>query len=86
MADPSLPPSNAATGNAAPNAHCQLARLPEELISNISLRLQSDDVFALRQTCVDIERKTLHEWAKEYFAQKVSCSPNAESTQADHHL
>ncbi|PPJ56135.1 hypothetical protein CBER1_02043 [Cercospora berteroae] len=70
MADPSLPPSNAATGNGAPNAHCQLARLPEELISNISLRLQSDDVFALRQTCVDIERKTLHEWAKEYFAQK----------------
>ncbi|KAM3415557.1 hypothetical protein BST61_g9078 [Cercospora zeina] len=73
MADSSLAPRSAATAtwNALPNADCKLARLPEELLTNISLRLQSDDIFALRQACRDIERKTLHEFAKEYFQEKA---------------
>ena len=47
-----------------------LEDLPEELVSNISLRLWSDDVQSLRLTCRDLERKTLHEWATEYFSEK----------------
>lgn len=35
----------------------RLAALPEELLSNISIKLGSDDVFSLRLTCRDIEAK-----------------------------
>lgn len=48
-----------------------LKDLPEELVSNISLRLWSDDVQALRLTCKTLEQKTLHEWATEYFSKKA---------------
>lgn len=40
---------------AAPKS--RLAALPEELLSNISVRLGSDDIFSLRLTCRDIEAK-----------------------------
>lgn len=53
------------------NAASSLAMLPEELLINISIKLQSDDIFSLRQTCRDIETKSLHEFAKEYFSEKV---------------
>lgn len=52
-------------------ARPNLRDLPEELVSNISLRLWSDDVQALRLTCKALEEKTLHEWATEYFTEKA---------------
>lgn len=48
-----------------------LQDLPEELVSNISLRLWSDDVQALRLTCRALEKKILYEWATEYFSEKA---------------
>lgn len=47
-----------------------LKDLPEELVSNIALRLWSDDIQALRLTCKDLEAKTLHDFATEYFSEK----------------
>ena len=48
----------------------RLAELPEELISNISIKLGVDDVFALRLTCKSLEAGSLHEFATEYFSHK----------------
>ncbi|KAF2171931.1 hypothetical protein M409DRAFT_18162 [Zasmidium cellare ATCC 36951] len=45
-------------------------KLPEELVSNIACKLGSDDLFALRLTCRDLENKSLHEFATEYFGSK----------------
>lgn len=42
---------------ASNNAASRLATLPEELLSNISIKLGSDDIFALRLTCRDVEAK-----------------------------
>lgn len=64
-------PSADDSDNTSPNAGSLLAMLPEELLINISIKLQSDDIFSLRQTCRDIETKSLHEFAKEYFTEKV---------------
>lgn len=47
-----------------------LATLPEELVSNIAVKLGSDDIFSLRLTCRDLEAKCLHEFATEYFVRK----------------
>ena len=47
-----------------------LADLAEELVSNISIKLGSDDVFAFRLTCKSLERKSFHEFAVEYFSDK----------------
>ena len=72
MADARTPaPSAGDSDNTSLNAGSQLAMLPEELLINISIKLQSDDIFSLRQTCRDIETKSLHEFAKEYFTEKV---------------
>jgi hypothetical protein len=54
-----------------PNVESRLASLPEELLSNISIKLGSDDICAFRLTCKDVEVKTGHEFAKEYFSEKV---------------
>lgn len=59
------------TGSLSSNAGSLLAMLPEELLINISIKLQSDDIFALRQTCRAIETKSLHEFANEFFTEKV---------------
>lgn len=48
-----------------------LQDLPEELVSNIALRLWSDDVQSLRLTCKALEAKTLHDFALEYFSDKA---------------
>lgn len=48
----------------------KITDLPEELISNIAGRLFSDDVAAFRLTCKTLERKSLHEFATEYFHEK----------------
>lgn len=56
---------------AVTTAKPNLQDLPEELVSNISHRLWSDDVHALRLTCKALEGKTLHEWATEYFTEKA---------------
>lgn len=52
-------------------ARPNLKDLPEELVSNISLRLWSEDVQALRLTCKALEEKTLHDFASEYFSEKA---------------
>ena len=52
-------------------ANPNLKDLPEELVSNISLRLWSDDIQALRLTCKALEQKTLFEWATEYFSERA---------------
>lgn len=52
------------------NASSRLATLPEELLSQIAVKLGSDDIAALRLTCKDVEVKSLHEFATEYFAAK----------------
>ena len=48
----------------------RLSELPEELISNISIKLGSDDVFAFRLTCKALQQRSFHEFANEYFSQK----------------
>lgn len=45
--------------------------LPEELITNISLRLAADDVSAFRLTCSALQQKSFHEFAREYFSSKA---------------
>lgn len=52
------------------NASSRLATLPEELLSQVAVKLGSDDIAALRLTCKDVEAKSLHEFATEYFAAK----------------
>ena len=52
------------------NTTCTLAKLPEELLSNIAAKLGSSGIFAFRLTCKDIEEKTFHEFAREYFSVK----------------
>lgn len=48
----------------------KLDELPEELVSNISVRLHADDISALRLTCRALEHKSFHEFATEYFQEK----------------
>ncbi|KAK5172049.1 uncharacterized protein LTR77_003686 [Saxophila tyrrhenica] len=48
----------------------RLEGMPEELMSNISIKLGSDDIFNFRLTCRSIEHKTFHEFANEYFNSK----------------
>ena len=48
----------------------RLAALPEELISNISMRLDIDDLSNLRLTCRAIETKSFFAFATEYFSGK----------------
>lgn len=48
----------------------ELSELPEELISNIACRLDSDDKFALRLTCRALDEKSFHEFAAEHFSKK----------------
>ena len=45
--------------------------LPEELVSNIAVRLGCDDFAAFRLTCRTIEAKSFHEFATEHFAAKA---------------
>ena len=49
----------------------RLDELPEELVSNIVLKLDSDSSFAFRLTCRALEHGSLHEWASEYFSSKA---------------
>lgn len=49
----------------------RLEELPEELVSNIVVKLDSDSSFAFRLTCRALEQKSLHEWASEYFSHKA---------------
>jgi hypothetical protein len=49
----------------------RLDELPEELVSNIVVKLDSDSSFAFRLTCRVLEHRSLHEWASEYFGQKA---------------
>lgn len=55
---------------AGPRVAPHLPTLPEELVSNISLKLGSDDIFAFRLTCRALEQKSFHEFATEYFKEK----------------
>ncbi|TKA32534.1 hypothetical protein B0A50_01642 [Salinomyces thailandicus] len=48
----------------------RLDGLPEELVSNIAMKLGSDDVFALRLSCKSLQAKSFHEFATEYFTEK----------------
>ncbi|KAK3701701.1 hypothetical protein LTR37_015354 [Vermiconidia calcicola] len=48
----------------------KLDALPEELISNVCVKLGSDDIFAFRLTCKALEAKSFHEFATEYYHQK----------------
>ena len=48
----------------------RLAALPEELISNIALRMDIDDLSNLRLTCRTIETKSFFSFATEYFSGK----------------
>nr|POF15506.1 hypothetical protein CFP56_48701 [Quercus suber] len=52
------------------NVASRLAALPGEIVSNIAGRLGSDDFFCLRLTCRDLEAKSLHTFAVEYFSCK----------------
>lgn len=67
-------PAAAASGDTAikkkANGGKIFIKLPEELVSNIACKLGSDDLFALRLTCRDLEAKSLHEFGTEYFAAK----------------
>jgi len=49
----------------------RLQCLPEELLSNIVLRLDCDDACALRLTCKAIAAKTLHDFGHEFFTEKA---------------
>ena len=49
----------------------RLDELPEELISNIAVKLDTDSSYSFRLTCKALEAKSLHEWATEYFAHKA---------------
>lgn len=49
----------------------RLDECPEELVSNIIVKLDSDSSFAFRLTCRALEHKSLHEWASEYFHSKA---------------
>ncbi|KAK5113658.1 hypothetical protein LTR62_003285 [Meristemomyces frigidus] len=49
----------------------RLDMLPEELVSNISHRLDYDDLIALRLVNRAIEAKSFHEFATEYFTAKA---------------
>ena len=53
------------------NSMSKLAQLPEELVSNISIKLGSDDIFAFRLTCKALEQKSFHEFATEYYHSKA---------------
>ncbi|CAK3884804.1 Hypothetical predicted protein [Lecanosticta acicola] len=52
------------------NAASRLATLPEELLSSIAVKLGCDDICHLRLTCRDVEAKSQHEFAMEYFSAK----------------
>nr|POE77728.1 hypothetical protein CFP56_09371 [Quercus suber] len=52
------------------NLASRLAALPGEIVSNIGGRLGSDDFFSFRLTCRDVEAKSLHTFAMEYFSCK----------------
>lgn len=47
-----------------------LVDLPEELVSNITIRLGVDDKCALRLACRVLEVKSFHEFATEHFSEK----------------
>lgn len=49
----------------------KLTDIPEELVSNIAARLYADDNAAFRLTCRTLEKKSFHEFGKEYFSQKA---------------
>jgi hypothetical protein len=51
-------------------ASSRLVELPEELVSNISVKLGSDDIYSFRLTCKVLEQKSFHEFATEYFRAK----------------
>lgn len=46
-----------ATTTPSPTAVSRLVTLPEELLSNIAVKLGSDDIFSLRLTCRDVYAK-----------------------------
>ena len=48
----------------------RLSELPEELVTNISVKLGADDVFSFRLSCKALEQRSFHEFANEYFTQK----------------
>ncbi|KAK5126718.1 hypothetical protein LTR85_009652 [Meristemomyces frigidus] len=66
----SEPVSMAVDGTNTATNISQLAALPEELISNITVRLDCDDLRPLRLTCKAIEAKSFHEFATEHFSGK----------------
>jgi hypothetical protein len=49
----------------------RLEELPEELVSNIVVKLDTDSSLAFRLTCRVLEHKSIHEWASEYFTHKA---------------
>ncbi|KAK3075982.1 hypothetical protein LTR53_000159 [Teratosphaeriaceae sp. CCFEE 6253] len=49
----------------------RLDQLPEELISNIALRLDYDDITSFRLTCRTLEARSFHDFATEYFSAKA---------------
>ena len=63
----------------------RLAELPEELISNISIKLGPDDIFAFRLTCRSLEERSFHEFAAEHFSQKCFM-PTTESLKVLSHI
>lgn len=65
-----LPFHNAFLAAASLNMARRLPDLPEELISNIALKLGTDDKFALRLTCRTLEDRSFHEFATEFFSSK----------------
>ncbi|KYG40294.1 hypothetical protein M433DRAFT_230734 [Acidomyces richmondensis BFW] len=58
---------SAAWNVSTPSLQC----LPEELLSNIVLRLDCDDACALRLTCTAIAGKTIHDFGHEFFGEKA---------------
>ena len=62
--------SSGATDGTNSTDSTRLSTLPEEILSNVACRLDSDDLFNLRITCRDIEAKILHEFATQHVGTK----------------
>lgn len=64
------PGDDASSATTTATTTTRLATLPEEILSNVACRLDSDDLLNLRLTCRDIEVKTLHEFATQHIGTK----------------
>lgn len=58
------------TAAAAKASKIRLDGLPTETMTNVADRLGSDDLFALRATCKQIEAKTFHVFSTTHFTAK----------------